>query len=111
MPNMPLTEYFSSSFDGIKNITFASNPCRISFYNKQIVISRYNYLKRIKKNALYLGGDIEESKEQNEVGEEEEENGKYLVIIYRIWKNCKNCINSSKPCSFILLSATDILGL
>jgi hypothetical protein len=75
MPNMPLTEYFSSSFDGIKDITFASNPCRISFYNKQIVICRYNYLKRIKKNSLYLGGDIKESKEQNKDDEEENENG------------------------------------
>jgi hypothetical protein len=91
MPNMPLVEYFSSSFDGIKDVTFASNPCRISFYDKQIVICRYNYLKRIKKNSLYLGGDIQKAKEQHKEGdeeeeEEEEENGKYFSIInvYRI---------------------------
>ena len=74
MPNLPLSEYFSSSFSGVKNITFASNPCRISFYGKQIVICRYNYLKRIKKNSLYLGGDLAKAKQDDEVNE----NGKWL---------------------------------
>lgn len=34
-----------------------TNPCRLSFYGKEIVISRYEYYTKFKKNALSLGGD------------------------------------------------------
>jgi hypothetical protein len=60
MPCFPLADYFISgprSVTGnnqriIKNITLASNPLRLSFYGKEIVISRYNYFKKLKKNHL-----------------------------------------------------------
>jgi hypothetical protein len=57
MPCMPLSEYFLSTFKGngpsrIKNITIGSNPLRISYYGKEIVISRYNYFKKLKRNHL-----------------------------------------------------------
>ena len=55
LPNPPLLEYFRNQFP--PNTIFASNPCRISFFGKQIIVSRYNYLKKIKKNSLFLGGD------------------------------------------------------
>ena len=97
MPLSPLWDYFTSSFSGIKHITFACNPWRISFYGKQIVVSRYNYLKKIKKNSIYLGGDIgvkessadtsEEAKELNESKTREEVDGK-LKILY-CW--CRVC--------------------
>ena len=33
-------------------MTLATNPCRLSFLGKEIVISRFNYLKKIKQNNL-----------------------------------------------------------
>ena len=30
----------------------ASNPFRMSYYGKEIVFSRYNYFKKLKKNHL-----------------------------------------------------------
>ena len=60
MPCLPMAEYFVTgprSTQGnnqriIKNITLATNPLRISYYGKEIIISRYNYFKRMKKNHL-----------------------------------------------------------
>lgn len=33
-------------------MTLASNPVRLSYYGKEIVISRYNYFRKLKKNHL-----------------------------------------------------------
>jgi thiamine pyrophosphokinase len=58
MPCLPLSDYFFSGARGtsvnkiLKNVTLASNPLRISYYGKEIVISRYNYFKKLKKNHL-----------------------------------------------------------
>jgi hypothetical protein len=59
MPCLPLSDFFfTSNRNGpgtnriLKNITLASNPFRISFYGKEIVIARYNYFKKLKKNHL-----------------------------------------------------------
>lgn len=75
IPSLPLNDYFASCFDGIKNLTLACNPCRLSFYGKQIVICRYNYLKRLKKNSLCLGGDLARSSKEDE----DAENGKCVA--------------------------------
>ena len=31
----------------------ASNPLRISYYGKELVIARYNFFRKLKKNHLY----------------------------------------------------------
>jgi len=43
---------FGAQSNRIHNVTLASNPVRISFYGKQIVINRYNYFKKMKENHL-----------------------------------------------------------
>jgi len=35
-----------------KRVTVACNPCRISFLGKEIVICRYNFLRKLKQNHL-----------------------------------------------------------
>lgn len=60
LPCVPLSDFFvtgprSTNANGqklIKNVTLASNPFRISFYGKEIVIARYNFYKKLKKNHL-----------------------------------------------------------
>ena len=59
--NEEMDDYLlNNDFDGIKHVEFASNPCRINFFGKQILVSRYNYYKKIKKNCLYLKSDLEQ---------------------------------------------------
>lgn len=58
MPCLPLSDFFFTGSRGtaasrvLKNVTLASNPFRMSYYGKEIVISRYNYFKKLKKNHL-----------------------------------------------------------
>jgi len=57
MPCLKLSDFLVQAFKGngpqrIKNITFATNPMRISYYGKEIVISKYNYFKKLKRNHL-----------------------------------------------------------
>ncbi len=59
MPCMPLSDFFFTGTRGatgtnkiLRNVTLASNPVRISFYGKEIVISRFNYFKKLKKNHI-----------------------------------------------------------
>jgi len=35
-----------------RKVTLAPNPCRISFLGRQIVIARFNFLKKLKQNTL-----------------------------------------------------------
>jgi hypothetical protein len=43
-------ELFQTALKKFKKVTFACNPCRISFLGKEIVICRYNFLRRLKQN-------------------------------------------------------------
>jgi DNA polymerase alpha/epsilon subunit B len=58
MPCLPLSDYLFSGARGtatskvLKNFNLASNPLRISYYGKEIVISRFNFYKKMKKNHL-----------------------------------------------------------
>ena len=57
MPCMKLSEHFLSGFKGtgpsrIKNLTLATNPCRISYYGQEIVIAKYSFFKKLKRNHL-----------------------------------------------------------
>lgn len=57
MPCLKLAEYFLTNFKSsgpsrIKNVTLATNPLRISYFGKEIVVSKYNFFKKIKKNQL-----------------------------------------------------------
>lgn len=57
LPNFPLSEFLVAGMKGngparIKKIMLATNPMRMSFRGKEIVISRYNYFKKIKRNHL-----------------------------------------------------------
>ena len=57
LPTFKLSDFFLQGFKGngpsrIKKIMLATNPMRMSFRGKQIVFSRYNYFKKIKKQHL-----------------------------------------------------------
>jgi DNA polymerase alpha/epsilon subunit B len=57
MPNTKLSESLISSMKGtgpmrIKNLRLATNPCRISFMGKEVVLSRYNFFRKLKTNHL-----------------------------------------------------------
>ena len=60
LPQFELPDFFFDAL-GPKNrakVHFATNPCRISYYGKTIVVSRTDLLRPMKKNALVLGGDL-----------------------------------------------------
>ena len=55
MPQVPLADHFLSGFIGnhqgkIKKVTLGTNPLRLSFNGKEIVISRYNLFQKLKQN-------------------------------------------------------------
>lgn len=55
MPTFKLADYLVSSIRGpkrIANVMLGTNPMRLSFRGKEIVICRYNYFKKIKKNHI-----------------------------------------------------------
>eukprot|EP00347_Sterkiella_histriomuscorum_P020272 403338437 len=57
MPCLQFQEYFLTGFKGngpqrIKNVILGTNPMRISYYGKEIVISRYNFFKKLKRNQI-----------------------------------------------------------
>lgn len=75
MPCFKLAEYFLTNFKGngpqrIKYLTLATNPFRISYYGKEIVISKYNFFKKLKKNHL---AKLIHAQERTRVLEEKQE--------------------------------------
>lgn len=61
MPSAPMSEYLLEGFMGkhlsstaakIKKVTLGCNPLRISFMGQEIVIARFNFLKKIQQNHL-----------------------------------------------------------
>lgn len=83
------------------NITFASNPCRISYFGKQIVVCRYNYLKRIKKNRIYLEKDHEDSKYYDDNGKIEIY-AKLKFIDFEYLANSIICQGNLVPLSYMI---------
>lgn len=67
LPGMQLSETLFAGFKGngplenrIQNVRLATNPCRISFFGKQIVISRFDYFKKLKENHLSKVQQVQE---------------------------------------------------
>ena len=61
MPSAPMSEYLLEGFMGkhlssttakIKKVTLGCNPLRISFMGQEIVIARYNFLKKMQQNGF-----------------------------------------------------------
>ena len=55
MPAFKMSDYLISGMKGhgkIQNITLATNPMRLSFRGKEIVFSRYDYFKRVKRAMI-----------------------------------------------------------
>lgn len=57
MPMPAMSEFLFKEFIGkrpdvIKNVQFGSNPCRLNYKGKEILLSRYNYFEQLKKNHL-----------------------------------------------------------
>lgn len=55
MPSFKLADFLVSGIKGpkkIQNVILGTNPMRISFRGKEIVICRYDYFKKIKKNHI-----------------------------------------------------------
>ena len=55
MPQVPLSESLLSGFIGnhqgrIQKVNLGTNPLRLSFNGKEIVISRYNLFQKLKQN-------------------------------------------------------------
>ena len=53
-PAMPYPDYLIAPLiqAKFKNVSVSPNPARISFLGKEIVLCRYNYLKKIKQNHI-----------------------------------------------------------
>jgi hypothetical protein len=49
-PCAPFGEYMVEGLEKFKKVTLAPNPLRVSFLGKEIVLCRYNYLKKLKQN-------------------------------------------------------------
>ena len=55
MPTFKMSDHLISGIKGhgkIQNITLATNPMRLSFRGKEIVFSRYDYFKRVKRSMI-----------------------------------------------------------
>jgi hypothetical protein len=56
MPGFKISDFFLDGFRGkgnkIKKVIQATNPMKINFRGKEMVFSRYNYFKKIKRNHL-----------------------------------------------------------
>lgn len=55
MPSFKMSDYLISGIKGhgkIQNITMGTNPMRLSFRGKEIVFSRYDYFKRVKRAMI-----------------------------------------------------------
>lgn len=57
MPMPALSDFLFKDFIGkrpdvIKNVQFGTNPSRLSYKGKEILLTRYNYLEQLKKNHL-----------------------------------------------------------
>eukprot|EP00878_Enallax_costatus_P001045 GHUV01001180.1.p1 GENE.GHUV01001180.1~~GHUV01001180.1.p1 ORF type:complete len:395 (+),score=91.74 GHUV01001180.1:179-1186(+) len=53
LPQPRLPTYFTSELQAVlPNAVFASNPCRIKYYTKEIVIFRYDLLKQMRRRCL-----------------------------------------------------------
>jgi len=61
-PRRPLPEELVKPLrKKIKKITLASNPCRVLFYNQEIVFFREDMLKKMQRHCLQLGKEKPES--------------------------------------------------
>jgi len=49
-PCSPLGDYMFEGLEKFKKVRLAPNPLRLNFLGKEIVLCRYNYLKKIKQN-------------------------------------------------------------
>jgi hypothetical protein len=49
-PCSPFGEYMFEGLEKFKKVRLAPNPLRLNFLGKEIVLCRYNYLKKIKQN-------------------------------------------------------------
>ena len=61
MPSAPMSDYLLEGFSGkhlsstnakIKKVTVGCNPLRISFMGQEIVIARFNFMKKLQQNGL-----------------------------------------------------------
>lgn len=53
LPRRPIPAEFTQPLtDKVKNVTFASNPCRIRYFTQEIVLFREDLLKKMQKNLV-----------------------------------------------------------
>eukprot|EP01038_Epipyxis_sp_PR26KG_P013213 gene13213-17712_t len=76
LPRRPIpTEFISSLKSKVKNITFASNPCRVRFYTQEIVLFREDLLKKMQRHVVNPmkmkqeanKGDMESDMEESDI--------------------------------------------
>jgi hypothetical protein len=80
MPTFKISDFLVSGIKGIgpnrlKKVMLGTNPMRLSFRGKEIVFSRYDYFKKLKKN------NIEQLMKKQEAQSEEQEQFKIVKTV------------------------------
>jgi len=77
LPRPPLPQYFTNGLRSkVKNVHLASNPCRLRYFSKEIVLGRIDVLSKLRRNCIVSPGnnnmDILDLDMENEDSEEDD---------------------------------------
>lgn len=83
---MKLSDTFIQGFKSngpqrIKNLTLATNPLRISYYGNEIVVAKYQFFKKLKRNHLAKQLSAKQETERIKEGKTYEETYKVAKTI------------------------------
>ena len=71
LPRPPLPRYFLKGLQSkVKHVHLASNPCRLRYFSKEIVISRIDVLSKLRKNCILPPRDSYSNMDDEEVMED-----------------------------------------
>lgn len=97
MPQMPLSNHLLSGFIGahqgrIKRVTLGTNPLRICFNGKEVVIARYNFMQKLKQNH-HPRIDFVQEKVKVKQAKEEGANSKAAASVPASYKVAKTILH------------------
>lgn len=71
LPRSPLPKYFTSTLRSkVKHAIFASNPCRMRYFSKELVFYRDDLVRKLRRHCLLEPRVDEEEENVNEVDED-----------------------------------------
>ncbi len=78
LPRPPLPKYFLKGLQSkVRHVHLASNPCRLRYFSKEIVLSRFDLLSKLRRNAILppknASRDNDDDDDESMMEEEEEE--------------------------------------